>query len=237
MWVAPFGNPRITGYLLLPEAYRSLSRPSSAPDAKAFPLRSFQLDLASGEIRSSPFPAPAFRPALKTPLRSFARRLPIETRLRWAFNRVCGDEGRGTEVSFCPTSQRNLGSLENYAGSQRSLEIVLLPMRSLERCSTIKLRLPCFQHGCLSVALLHLLSLCSVFKVRSPSSQSPAAPPPSANPLAFLRFFLLRKASAFSDFEARSKHSSSECFDLASMVEIVGIEPATSCLQGRRSPS
>ena len=40
MWVAPFGNLRIYGYLLLPEAYRSLSRPSSAPDAKAFPLRS-----------------------------------------------------------------------------------------------------------------------------------------------------------------------------------------------------
>ena len=34
-----------SGYLLLPVAYRSLSRPSSAPDAKAFPLRSFQLDL------------------------------------------------------------------------------------------------------------------------------------------------------------------------------------------------
>ena len=41
VWVAPFGNPRIDGYLLLPVAYRSLSRPSSAPDAKAFPLRSF----------------------------------------------------------------------------------------------------------------------------------------------------------------------------------------------------
>ena len=40
-WVPPFGNLRIDGYLLLPEAYRSLSRPSSAPDAKAFPLRSF----------------------------------------------------------------------------------------------------------------------------------------------------------------------------------------------------
>ena len=39
--VSPFGNPRINGYLLLPVAYRSLSRPSSAPDAKAFPLRSF----------------------------------------------------------------------------------------------------------------------------------------------------------------------------------------------------
>ena len=39
--VSPFGNPRINGYLLLPVAYRSLSRPSSALSAKAFPLRSF----------------------------------------------------------------------------------------------------------------------------------------------------------------------------------------------------
>ena len=39
--VSPFGNLRVTGYLLLTAAYRSLSRPSSAPDAKAFPLRSF----------------------------------------------------------------------------------------------------------------------------------------------------------------------------------------------------
>ena len=40
VWVAPFGNLRITGYLRLPEAYRSLSRPSSAPSAKAFTMRS-----------------------------------------------------------------------------------------------------------------------------------------------------------------------------------------------------
>ena len=33
------------GYLLLPAAYRSLSRPSSAPSAKAFPLCSYQLGL------------------------------------------------------------------------------------------------------------------------------------------------------------------------------------------------
>ena len=39
--VSPFGNPRIDAYVPLPVAYRSLSRPSSAPDAKAFPLRSF----------------------------------------------------------------------------------------------------------------------------------------------------------------------------------------------------
>ena len=44
-WVSPFGNLRISAHLQLPEAYRSLSRPSSAPDAKAFPLRSFMLDL------------------------------------------------------------------------------------------------------------------------------------------------------------------------------------------------
>ena len=40
-WVAPFRYLRINGYLLLPEAFRSLSRPSSALSAKAFPLRSF----------------------------------------------------------------------------------------------------------------------------------------------------------------------------------------------------
>ena len=39
--VSPFGYLRVTGYLLLTVAFRSLSRPSSAPDAKAFPLRSF----------------------------------------------------------------------------------------------------------------------------------------------------------------------------------------------------
>ena len=38
--VPTFGNLRIEAHLQLPEAYRSLSRPSSAPDAKAFPLRS-----------------------------------------------------------------------------------------------------------------------------------------------------------------------------------------------------
>ena len=43
--VAPFRNLRINAHVQLPEAYRSLSRLSSAPDAKAFPLYSLQLDL------------------------------------------------------------------------------------------------------------------------------------------------------------------------------------------------
>ena len=46
MQVSPFGYSRIDGYLRLPETFRSLSRPSSALSAKAFPLCSFSLDLA-----------------------------------------------------------------------------------------------------------------------------------------------------------------------------------------------
>ena len=45
--VSQFGNLRIEAYLQLPAAYRSLSRPSSAPDAKAFTLCSFLLELLS----------------------------------------------------------------------------------------------------------------------------------------------------------------------------------------------
>ena len=37
--IAPFGYPGIIAYLRLPQAFRSLSRPSSAPSAKAFALR------------------------------------------------------------------------------------------------------------------------------------------------------------------------------------------------------
>ena len=45
MWVSPFRYPRITGYLLLPAAFRSLSRLSSALSAKASALRPFLLNL------------------------------------------------------------------------------------------------------------------------------------------------------------------------------------------------
>ena len=43
-WVVPFGNPRIDGYLLLPAAYRSLSRPSSPSRAKASTMCPSSLD-------------------------------------------------------------------------------------------------------------------------------------------------------------------------------------------------
>ncbi len=54
MWVPPFRYPRIFGYLLLPAAFRSLSRLSSAPSAKASAARSFLLNRLA---LSSPFAA------------------------------------------------------------------------------------------------------------------------------------------------------------------------------------
>src|SRR5467141_3470582 len=44
--VAPFGNPGITACLQLPQAYRSLPRPSSPPCAKASTVRPYALDLS-----------------------------------------------------------------------------------------------------------------------------------------------------------------------------------------------
>ena len=52
-WVSPFRDLRITGYLLLPEAFRSLSRLSSALSAKASTLRPYQLDHLLSCFRST----------------------------------------------------------------------------------------------------------------------------------------------------------------------------------------
>ena len=51
-WVSSFRNLRINAYLQLPEAYRSLSRLSSAPSAKAFALRPCSLDLSNVLLRT-----------------------------------------------------------------------------------------------------------------------------------------------------------------------------------------
>jgi hypothetical protein len=51
--VSPFGYPRIYACLRLPEAFRSLPRPSSAPDAKASAACPFQLDLSRGLVAFS----------------------------------------------------------------------------------------------------------------------------------------------------------------------------------------
>ena len=76
--VSPFGNSGINAYVRLPQTYRSLSRPSSALDAKAFPLRSYQLDLV--EAKSIPFRTPSRVLLTSFPCFSSSSR----TRLRWA---------------------------------------------------------------------------------------------------------------------------------------------------------
>ena len=45
-WVFPFGHLRVTGYLRLTAAFRSLSRPSSPPWAKASAMRPFLVSFA-----------------------------------------------------------------------------------------------------------------------------------------------------------------------------------------------
>ncbi len=53
--VPPFRHPRLNGYLLLPAAFRSLSRPSSALSAKASALRSFCLTICCYSVNSLAF--------------------------------------------------------------------------------------------------------------------------------------------------------------------------------------
>ena len=110
--VAPFGNPRINGYLLLPEAYRSLSRPSSAPDAKAFPLRSFQLDLL---VAKSAWLRFRFR-------ENFARSLAPRFRRKLVF----GERGDGKHGLLLRVVREFLVLFENYAGFTK-IEIVCHP--------------------------------------------------------------------------------------------------------------
>ena len=50
--VPPFGYPRIKAYLQLTAAFRSLSRPSSAPNAKAFSVCSSSLELLNRTVCS-----------------------------------------------------------------------------------------------------------------------------------------------------------------------------------------
>ena len=75
--VSPFGHPRIKGYLLLPAAFRSLSRPSSALSAKASALRSFCLTFCCYSVNSL-----AFFPLLMI---TYHRCLPIRS---WLSSRI-----------------------------------------------------------------------------------------------------------------------------------------------------
>ena len=61
--VTPFGHPRITGYVLLPAAFRSLSRPSSPVSSKASAM-----DLYSLDHITFPLPSTCAEPCMRSNL-------------------------------------------------------------------------------------------------------------------------------------------------------------------------
>ena len=113
MRVAPFGHLRIMAHLQLPAAFRSLSRPSSAPGAKASALRPNSLDHSRSCISGSLLFSleltvfPVVRPSLRPVLRSFPDvfdSLPYERitpRLMSFLFFVCISSSRDL---FCPRS-------------------------------------------------------------------------------------------------------------------------------------
>ena len=89
MRVSPFRYLRIAGYLLLPGTFRSLSRLSSAPSAKASSLCSFSHDLFSLRLPPSlPF-LKGLSPLRRTGFRSDGG-LPLPLRLAWRQGRSFG---------------------------------------------------------------------------------------------------------------------------------------------------
>ena len=217
------------GYLLLPVAYRSLSRPSSAPDAKAFPLRSFQLDLSNHLLILKVELCRQFNrifeivivthlydvPQLKLKIRS-SRLLPERPLCCLAYHFIhyivqfsrfdlpTAFAARFEDLSYARSSNptTNVTGMVGPSG----LEPPTLRL-SVVRSSQLS-------YGPVRRHKLHIprRTACSTsrsFRCVSSSSQT-------------------RFAGLCSDFGRLA---------IIQMVEIVGIEPATSCLQGRRSPS
>jgi hypothetical protein len=111
--VTPFGHPRISGCLLLPEAFRSLPRPSSPDSSKASTVDPCSLD----HIFSSPFPStpePPYdpgdscqrthssRPVWPTPVRPRPARPLGLARIELATSRLSGV--RSNQLSYRPAS-------------------------------------------------------------------------------------------------------------------------------------
>ena len=104
MWVSPFRNLRIKGYLLLPEAYRSLSRLSSALSARASTPRSLKLNQTS---RSAGTEFDSRRIALRPLVHGFL----LDTYIRMFLVLGCPDQ-----VSF-ETYQFNISSVCSFQGT------------------------------------------------------------------------------------------------------------------------
>ena len=217
-----------SGYLLLPVAYRSLSRPSSAPDAKAFPLRSFQLDLSNHLLILKVELCRQFNrifeivivthlydvPQLKLKIRSFKLLLKrplcclayhfIHYIVQFSrFDLPTAFAARSEDLSLCQVFRSNNNCCLVGPSGLEPPTLRLSVVRSSQ-----------LSYGPVRRHMLHIprrtvYSTSRSFRCVSSSSQT-------------------RFAGLCSDFGRLA---------IIQMVEIVGIEPATSCLQGRRSPS
>ena len=217
------------GYLLLPVAYRSLSRPSSAPDAKAFPLRSFQLDLSNHLLILKVELCRQFNrifeivivthlydvPQLKLKIRSsvFSNKRPLCCLAYHFFITLFSFQGSIFQLLLQPDLKiclyaRSSNPTTNVTGmvGPGGLEPPTLRL-SVVRSSQLSYG-PVRRHK-LHIPRRTASSTSRSFRCVSSSSQT-------------------RFAGLCSDFGRLA---------IIQMVEIVGIEPATSCLQGRRSPS
>ena len=218
-----------SGYLLLPVAYRSLSRPSSAPDAKAFPLRSFQLDLSN-------------------------HLLILKVELCRQFNRIF-EIVIVTHLYDVP--QLKLKIRSSVLSNKR-------PLCCLAYHFFITLF--SFQGSIFQLLLQPDLKICLYARSSNPTTNvtgmvgpSGLEPPTlrlsvvrssqlSYGPVRRHKLHIPRRTASSTSRSFRCVSSSSQtrfaglCSDfgrlaIIQMVEIVGIEQATSCLQGRRSPS
>ena len=177
--------PGSNGYLLLPVAHRSFSLPASAPDAKAFPLRSFQLHL-SNDL------------------------LILKVELCRQFNRIF-EIVIVTHLYDVP--QLKLKIRSSVLSNKR-------PLCCLAYHFFITLF--SFQGSIFQLLLQPDLKICLYARSSNPTTNVTGMVGPSGLEPPTLRLSVAR---------------SSQLSYGPVLVEISGIEPLTSCLQGRRSPS
>ena len=212
------------GYLLLPVAYRSLSRPSSAPDAKAFPLRSFQLDLSNHLLILKVELCRQFNRIFEIVIVTHLYDVPqLKLKIRSSV--------LSNKRPLCCLAYHFFITLFSFQGSifqlllQPDLKICLTPGLQIQQQMSSALvgpsglepptlRLSVVRSSQLSYGPVVDMDFISLAAAQAPQlAHSVMSPLPRQT----LRWF------------------ASELEGL--LVEIVGIEPATSCLQGRRSPS
>ena len=152
MWVSPFRNLRIKGYLLLPEAYRSLSRLSSALSARASTPRSLKLNQTS-------HPAGTGFDSRRIALRPLVHGLATAQDSRFSKQRR-----REVLALQCEALRKSIGRKSKPAKKSKIFELVL-------RCYYLIHTFVCFLFSDVLIKFLSkLISLISlqyaVFKVR-----------------------------------------------------------------------